>query len=307
MSALPAEPRGGDARLRVGLVGAGPWATLAHAPLLAAGPRTTLTAVWARRPEAAARLAERHGAAVAGTPAQLFASCDAVAFAVPPAVQAELAVEAAAAGCALLLDKPIAADLAGAERLAAAVDRAGVASLVLLSWRYAAEVRRFLAAADGFEVAGAEARFLSGALLGGPFATPWRLDRGPLLDLGPHVVDLLDAAVGPVEEVHADGDRLGLVALQLRHRSGAVSAAVLSGSLPVDPPRAGVELYGPQGVLEVDCQAAVGVEAFATVADELATAVAAGGHRLDVHRGLHLQRLIDGAERQLLAAEPPRP
>ncbi|MDQ1396460.1 MAG: hypothetical protein QOG64_1719, partial [Acidimicrobiaceae bacterium] len=40
--------------LAVGLVGAGPWATMVHAPVLSAGPETLLAGVWARRPEAAA-------------------------------------------------------------------------------------------------------------------------------------------------------------------------------------------------------------------------------------------------------------
>ena len=67
--------------------------------------------------------------------------CDAVAFAVPPEVQAELAADAARAGKAVLLEKPIAADLRGAGRLAEAVGGAGVTSLVVLSWRYAASIR----------------------------------------------------------------------------------------------------------------------------------------------------------------------
>src|SRR6186997_828853 len=50
-----------DEPVAVGLIGAGPWATLVHAPVLAASPRTRLAGVWARRPEAAAELAERHG------------------------------------------------------------------------------------------------------------------------------------------------------------------------------------------------------------------------------------------------------
>ena len=75
--------------LRVGLVGAGPWATIVHAPLLAGGPGTRLEVVWARREEAAAELAGKYGAAAAGSFEALLERCDAVAFAVPPAVQAE--------------------------------------------------------------------------------------------------------------------------------------------------------------------------------------------------------------------------
>jgi predicted dehydrogenase len=49
-------------RLRVGLVGGGPWARTVHAPGLAAHPDTELAAVWTRRPEAAADLAVEYGA-----------------------------------------------------------------------------------------------------------------------------------------------------------------------------------------------------------------------------------------------------
>ena len=114
--------------LRMGLVGAGPWATVVHAPLVAGGPGTSLEVVWARREDAAAELASRYGAAVAGSFEELLERCDAVAFAVPPDVQAELATRAAQAGKHLLLEKPLAFDLLDAERLAAAVEEAGVAT-----------------------------------------------------------------------------------------------------------------------------------------------------------------------------------
>src|SRR5262245_62639780 len=108
----------------VGLVGAGPWASLAHAPMLATNPNTDLAGVWARRPEAAADLAAKHGAKAFDSIDALFDSCEAVAFCVPPDVQAELAARAAAAGKHLLLEKPIAGQLAAAERLVEAIDDA---------------------------------------------------------------------------------------------------------------------------------------------------------------------------------------
>ena len=83
-------------------------------------------AVWARRPEAAAVLADRFGIQAVGSFDELLSRCDAVAFAVPPDVQAALAVRAAEAGRHLLLEKPVATTLADAERVAAAVDRSGV-------------------------------------------------------------------------------------------------------------------------------------------------------------------------------------
>lgn len=76
----------------------------------------------------------------------------------------------------------------------------------------------------------------------------------------------------------------------------------------MEPSRAGVELYGRGGVLEIDCSAAVDASAFTTLRRELADGVRAGGHHpLDVHRGLHLQRLLADAEQQLLAAEAASP
>ncbi|MGE5594576.1 MAG: Gfo/Idh/MocA family protein [Hyphomicrobiales bacterium] len=286
----------------VGLVGAGPWAHMVHAPVLAAGPETRLVGVWARRPEAAAQLARKYGAQPFASIEALFDACEAVAFAVPPGVQSELAVQAARAGKALLLEKPIAADLAGAERLADAVVAAGVPSLAVLSWRYGSAVRAFLEQAARFEALGGRGIFVSGALVEGPFATPWRLERGPLLDLGPHVIDLLDAALGPIVDVRASGNALGWVALQLQHESGVVSQASLCANSRLQPHRAGIELFGPAGELSIDCVAAVGAEAFVTMRREFAEAVREGQpHPLSAHRGLHLQRLLEAAEKQLLA------
>ncbi|MHB8468022.1 MAG: Gfo/Idh/MocA family oxidoreductase, partial [Acidimicrobiales bacterium] len=76
--------------------------------MLAAGPETSLAGVWARRPEAAAELAARFGAPAFDRYEDLLDASEAVAFAVPPDVQATMALEAVAAGKALLLEKPLA-------------------------------------------------------------------------------------------------------------------------------------------------------------------------------------------------------
>ena len=69
----------------------------------------------------------------------------------------------------------------------------------------------------------------------------------------------------------------------------------------LEPHRAGLEVYGAEGAIDLDCVGAVGPEAFATLRAELAALVRDGGpHPLDVHRGLHLQRLLHEAESQLL-------
>jgi predicted dehydrogenase len=127
------------------------------------------------------------------------------------------------------------------------------------------------------------------------FATPWRLDRGPLFDLGPHVIDLLDAALGPVVGIRANGDPRRWVGLQLEHDTGAVSDASLTGISPVEHPRAGVEVHTSEGVFGVDT-AEFDPSVLATVSDEFVDSVTGTGtHPLGVARGLHLQRLITTA------------
>src|SRR5688500_10240388 len=120
----------------VGLVGAGPWAATMHGPVLAAGPETRLAAVWARRAGAAGELAARLGTYAAVSYEDLLSRCEAVAFAVPPDVQAELAPRAARAGKALLLEKPLALDPGGARAVAEAVAEAGVVTQLVLTKRY---------------------------------------------------------------------------------------------------------------------------------------------------------------------------
>lgn len=284
----------------MGLVGAGPWAKTAHAPMLAAGPHTRLAGVWARRPQAAAELAGTFGVPAFQRIEELFEVSRAVAFCVPPAVQAELGVLAARAGKALLLEKPLAADLDGAKRLADAICEAGVASQMVFTFRYARATVEFLELARTLEPFGGYAANISGALHGGPFSTPWRQDRGAVLDVGPHMIDLLDAALGRVVSVRAHGSPLGWAGLLLEHDTGAVSEASLSMAARGDTPPARVEVYGRNGsaVLQgVD----FGDGVFAEVARQFADTVRrGGGHPLDARHGLRLQEIIEEAERQLV-------
>lgn len=285
----------------VGLVGAGPWARMVHAPLLANHPRTTLAGVWARRAEAAAEVARPHGARAFERYEEMLEVCDAVAFAVPPDVQAAHAATAARAGKTLLLEKPIGLDLAQARALVDVVESAGVRSMLFLTWRYAASTRAFLArvAAAVPPPIGGRGTFISGGLLAGPFTTPWRLQHGALLDVGPHIVDLLDAALGPVVGVRAHGDPHRWVGMLLEHEGGLVSEVSLSSHTAVLPPRTGVEIFTAAGPLDLDTAAALTPDTAATIAGELATTAAGTPHPLDVHRGLHLQEVIEAAAAEL--------
>lgn len=286
------------APIRVGLVGAGPWARTMHARMLAAGPETELVSVWARRPEAAAEVAASHGAATAASFDELLDDCEAVAFAVPPAVQAELAVRAARAGRALLLEKPLGPDLASARVLADAVDESGAVSQLVLSKRYHPGTREFLARARQSTVTGARSCYIHGAFLGGEMATGWRLEHGALLDLGPHLLDLLDLAVGPITAVRGTGDSRRWIELTCEHENGAVSQASLSGSVRLARARTRVELYCEEQELVYDAAELDPEECWPVLRREFAEAVR--GERApdpDARRGLRLQELLEQVQR----------
>ena len=89
--------------MRFGLAGTGHWAKIVHAPALASTAGIRLAGVWGRNEQAAAALADSHDCVPYRSFDDLLAEVDAVAFAMPPDVQADLAVRAAAAGRHLLL------------------------------------------------------------------------------------------------------------------------------------------------------------------------------------------------------------
>ncbi len=284
---------------RVGLVGAGPWATMFHAPMLAGASRLELTVVWARRPEAAAALADRFGVQAVDSFDQLLTRCDAVAFAVPPGVQAALAVRAAEARRHLLLEKPVATTLADAERVAAAVDRAGVRSQVVLTIRYRPEVRAFLRTVVPETVTYVRGSFVgNGALAGSPFSTPWRQSsEAGLLDVGPHTFDLLEAVAGPVTEVRA-AVRGGVTTASTVHRYGAVGQVALSITTPEGPGGVDLDVVTDTGFVTMPNGPADEASVWRAITDELATTIESGEpHSLDVHHGVRLQHVLDAVSR----------
>jgi predicted dehydrogenase len=285
--------------VRIGLVGAGPWARLVHAPAIAAHPRAALAGVWTRRPDAAARLAGEHGVRAFADLDELVSAVDAVAFAVPPQVQAGLAVRAAASGRHLICEKPLAATLDAAREVAAAVARAGVVSTMVLRLRFEPEVRRWLAGVPrpaGADTVGS-ARWLSGSLLGGPFSTsPWRADEGALLDLGPHVIDLLDAALGTVRAVEwAHREEPDLWRFALLHDAGARSTVTVSLRLPVDPSEVEFAVFGRAGTHRLPTRPDDAAGAYRRLLDEFTAAVRGAGPLppLDAAHGLHLQEVVE--------------
>lgn len=295
--------------LSFGLVGAGPWAKRYHAPLLATGPETTLTAVWARNYDSAAALAARYGATAAGSLEQLLDSVDAVAFAVPPPVQAALALTAARAGKHLLIEKPIGFDLASARRFADDLSASGAVHMLMLTNRFSAVNEAFLADARALNPQGGLAVMVGGAILpGAEFATPWRRQRGVLVDNGPHMFDLAESAFGPVASVTATGDPMRWISAITRHEGGAVVSLSLSLTVGIEGFDFRVQAFGHDGAAAITqhFDHAPDAEVARNIRRQFVGAVAAGRpHRLDVRRGLLLQSLVDAAERSIAAGGVP--
>jgi len=218
------------APLKFGLVGTGHWARVAHAPALANADGIEFVAVWGRDRQAATTLAQEYRARSFGDIETFLDAVDGVAFAVPPDVQAPIAVRAALAGKHLLLEKPIAVSTPEADRLVEAVERGGVASVVFFTLRFQADMRAWLAdvTARGGWTGGISTWFGSSLLESSPFNTPWRREKGALWDLAPHMISVLWAALGPVTSVTADAGLADTSHLILHHQGGATSTVTVS-------------------------------------------------------------------------------
>lgn len=291
-----------DQPLTVGLAGTGHWARIVHAPALASTAGVRLAGVWGRNERAAALLARSHGCVPYRDFDELLAGVDAVAFAMPPDVQAGLAVRAAAAGKHVLLEKPIATTEEAGDALAAAVQAVGVASVVFFTGRFQDDMRAWLASVSGSRWNGGHAVWLGSALAAGnPFNTPWRREKGALWDLAPHLVSLLWASLGPVRALTADAAPGDVTHLILHHEGGASSA--LTATLGAADVSDGVELWlwGEAGRSRAPGPTSDPVGALRRALTELAANARAGEsrHACDVFFGRAVGAVLAEAQRQL--------
>jgi predicted dehydrogenase len=297
--------------LRLGLVGTGHWAQITHAPALASTDQVEFTAVWGRNAEAAGALAREHGVLAFTDFDAFLAEVDAISFSVPPDVQSELAVRAARAGKHLLLEKPIATSDDAAQRLVDAVRTARVATVVFLTARFQPDVRAWLgeiAQLGGWR--GGHGVWVGSALEeGNPFNTPWRRDKGGLWDLGPHVISLLWAALGPVVGVTADSGPHDVAHLVLHHAGGASSTVTVTAD--GSDAAAGFDLFvwGDAGRSAVPGEAHDAIPALRVALTELIGNVQSGSveHPCDVEFGHAIGRVLSQAQRQIdVRASSPR-
>ncbi|MFJ7073812.1 Gfo/Idh/MocA family protein [Streptomyces sp. NPDC098781] len=291
--------------MRIGLLGTGPWAQMAHAPALDRHAELDFVGVWGRRTAPTKELADAYGVRAYDDVDALLADVDAVAVALPPAVQADLAVRAARAGCHLLLDKPLAPTVEQARAVAGAVEAAGVASVVFFTTRFQPETEAWIteqAAVEGWFTGRAE---WLGAVFSGdgnPFAdSPWRREKGALWDVGPHALSVLLPVLGDARRVTAaapgPGDTVHLV---LEHAGGASSTLALSLTAPPAAAGAAVELRGTAGVTLLPESTESAVTALLRAADGLLAAARTGdAHACDARFGQRVTEILAAAEELL--------
>ncbi len=265
--------------VKIAVIGGGYGAKVAL-PVLGALAEFEPVAVWSRRAERARELAEEAGAALGTADLDELMDCpglEAVHVATPVTLHAEVAIAAAQRGLHVLCEKPLAADLAGARRIVAAIDAAGVVGAVNYGRRLQEARERVIERVR--EVVG-RPRMVSVSLVHTDHAASesrpftWVADAamggGRLQGYGVHDLDLLLQAFGEVEAVAAatevgvderatpDGSPRPVTAedayaLLLRFRGGGLGLVSL-----VSTARHGrgdlIEVHGEGGTVRLDAE-----------------------------------------------------
>jgi predicted dehydrogenase len=228
------------AAVRLGFWGAGFIARMHTLSLATCPVAHRVTAVHDPDPERAKELAARFGAAVVGED-ELLDHVDAVYVTTWTSEHPRLVEKAAARGKAVFCEKPLAVDARLAERMVAAVEKAGVPNQVGLVLRFLAPfrfVRHLLADPRAGRVMAVVFRDDQYIPVQGQYGSDWRADparagRGALLEHSIHDLDILQWLLGPVRSLSAAVRELhglaridDVAAARLDFASGAVASLV---------------------------------------------------------------------------------
>jgi predicted dehydrogenase len=206
-------------KVRVAVIGVGHLGQH-HARLLAQMPEADLVAVVDTKPDRAAEIATRHATEARVDASTLVGQVDAVTIATPTVSHVEIALPFIDAGAAVLVEKPMAASLAEADRLIAAAETRGTVLAVGHTERFNPAVAAAVPLVKG-------PRFIEIHRLG---TFPERsLDIDVIFDLMIHDLDILLAVVGSeVASVEAIGvnvltPRIDIANARLRFASGCIA------------------------------------------------------------------------------------
>jgi predicted dehydrogenase len=233
-------------RLRTAVVGVGHLGK-EHARVLASLPEVELVAVADVNREQAQAVASRHGAQAFADYWPLLNLVDAASIAVPTSLHLEVAREFLRRGIPVLVEKPLAADLAGADELVALARQTGAILQV-------GHIERFNPAFEELQQ-----RALRPLLVRlhrvGPF-TGRSADVGVVMDLMIHDLDLLLALVrSPIRALSATGlsvfgSHEDVASARLEFVNGC-TAEVMASRAAAMPSRV-MQVWGAEGHAELD-------------------------------------------------------
>ncbi len=214
---------------------------------------------------------------------------DVVDVCVPNVWREPILTAAAQAGKHIYCEKPLARNLAEGRRIVEAVKPTGVKAQLCFNFRYFPAVmraRQLMAAGFPGRIFSFRACYYRSSYVDPNKPLTWRLRReaaggGALLDLGAHVLDLVNYLLGEVESVSAlvetlikerpvsagsadkapvDVDDLAL--LQLRLAGGAVGSVEVSRMGTGYTNFMAIEIFGEKGALRFNSEAANWLEVF---------------------------------------------
>jgi predicted dehydrogenase len=293
--------------LRFGVLGTGYWASWCHGTVLATHPDVDFVGFWGRDITKARDAAARTGGRGFDDIDDMLNAVDAVSIALPPDVQAPLAARAARAGKHLLLDKPLALDVAAADDVVTAANESHVASLTFMTYLFQPEVRSWLsrmlevAAEDGPWEGAVTNCAGSIDLPGSPYAqSVWRRQRGGLWDWGPHALSVVLSLLPPIAGVSATRGMRDTVNVALEHEGGPGSALTLTVTAPESAQDSSVVVWGPAGRHALSLPTGTLREAYHRAVDELLRSVQSGDpHPLGAAYSRGIVAILDAAERHL--------
>ncbi len=234
-------------KVRVVVVGAGHLGTY-HLQKMAADPLATLLGVVDIDAAKRDKAAQTHEIRAAAELAAFKGQVDAVVIAAPTLHHAQLAEEAMAMGCHLLIEKPITATVAEAERLIALAKERQVMLQVGHTERFNPAIAAALQIAD-------RPRYIIAERLG-PFSGR-STDVDVVLDLMIHDLDIVATLIAsPLVEARAIGvpiitQATDMAAARLQFADGAV-AQLSAGRASLEPSRK-LRLFTVERYVSIDC------------------------------------------------------
>lgn len=251
-----------EALFRAGLVGAGHISEFHAAAIRQAAGVELVGVADLDRARAEATAEQLETRAYAGARELRDAGADVIHVLTPPAAHAAVAIEALELGCHALIEKPLAEDVDDCRRIAALAAERGLVASVNHSLLFDPQVVRALETVR----AGALGAVVSVDILrgseyppfeGGPLPPHYRDPGYPFRDLGVHCLYLIQALLGPIEEVNASYVSLGGDPnLAFDEWRAQVSCARGLGQFQLSwntrPMQSQLIIHGTAGVLRVD-------------------------------------------------------